>query len=364
MARYLPTGHLVFGRDGFLFAVPFDIDSLEVRGNPVPVVENVMGVQGSGVVHASFARNGLLAFVADNAQSRQDRLVWRSRDGATEPLAAPVVGYSNPRISPDRKQIVVAVRDTTSDIWTYRLEQGTLTRLTFEGNNIFPIWSPDGRQIAFSSIRDNALTSAYRKAADGSGPAEMMYSPAQLGLPNAGTVVPMDWTADERHLIVQYADENSQNIGVVSEDGELRVVVNTPGTEKNAALSPNGRWLAYTSDETGEFQVFVQAFPGPGGKWQISNRGGNWPRWSPDGTELFYRWQTNLYAVPIDDSAGNFRFGQSEIVFDDLDPMRSDYDVLDSNRFLLVEQVGDASGPAGVTVVVNWFDELERLVPN
>jgi Tol biopolymer transport system component len=191
----------------------------------------------------------------------------------------------------------------------------------------------------------------------------MMYSPAQLGLPNAGTVVPMGWTSDERQLILQYADENSQNIGVISEDGELRVVVNTPGTEVNAALSPNGRWLAYASDETGEFQIFVQAFPGPGGKWQISNAGGNWPRWSPDGTELFYRWQTNLYSVSIDDSTSSFRNGQSEIVFDDLDPMGSGYDVLDSDRFLLVEQVGNDAAPAGVTVVVNWFAELERLVP-
>jgi len=365
MARYLPTGHLVFGRDGFLFGVPFDIVSLEVRGNPVPVVENVRGNSGSGIVHAGFARNGLLAFVADTPQSRQDRLVWRSRDGVTEPLAAPVAEYLSPRISPDRKQIAATVQGTTtSDIWTYRFEQGTLTRLTFEGSNFLPIWSRDSRQIAFSSVRGKALTSVYMKAADGSGAAEMVVSPGQLQLPNAGTVIPMGWTPDERQLIVQYADENSQNIGTVSEDDELRVVLNTPAAEVNPSLSPNGRWLAYTSDETGEFQVFVQAFPGPGGKWQISNTGGNVPLWSPDGTELFYRWQRNLYAVSINDSTGSFRSGRPEIVFDDLSSQGSNYDVLDSDRFLLVERLGDDSAPTGVTVVVNWFDELERLVPD
>lgn len=164
---------------------------------------------------------------------------------------------------------------------------------------------------------------------------------------------------------MQYADENSQNIGVISEeDGELRVVVNSPATEVLPVLSPNGRWLAYTSDETGEFQVFVQAFPGPGGKWQVSNTGGIMPRWSPDGTELFYgRPPGSLYAVSVDDSSGSFRSGRPEIVFDDLSPGGGSYDVFDSNRFLLIERVGDDSAPAGVTVVVNWFEELERLVP-
>jgi serine/threonine-protein kinase len=366
MARYLPTGHLVFGRDGFLFGVAFDIDSLEVRGNPVPVVENVLGARGSGVVHVGFAHNGLLAFIADTPGSQQNRLVWRSRDGATEPLAAPIANYIDSKISPDRKQIVAEVRGaTTFDIWTYRLEQETLTRLTFEGRNQGPVWSPDGRRVAFNSVRDNALASVYVKAADGSGPAEMMYSPAQLQLPNAGTVFPRGWTSDGRQLIVQYADENSQNIGVISEeDGELRVVVNSPATEVLPVLSPNGRWLAYTSDETGEFQVFVQAFPGPGGKWQVSNTGGVMPRWSPDGTELFYgRPPGSLYAVSVDDSSGSFRSGRPEIVFDDLSPGGGSYDVFDSNRFLLIERVGDDSAPAGVTVVVNWFEELERLVP-
>jgi len=366
MARYVSSGHLVFGREGFLFAVSFDIDSLEVRGQPVPVTENVMGMRSSGVVHVGFAHNGLMAYIAGAPRSRKARLVWRSRDGATEPLGAPVAGYVNPRISPNGKQIAVQIEGpTTFDIWTYQIEPETLTRLTFEGDNLSPNWSPDSRRISFGSVRNNALMAAYAKAADGGGQAEMLYSVE--GVENAGQVLPHGWTPDGRSLIVEFTNENSSNLASFSEeDGELEVLLETQATETAAALSPNGRWLAYTSDEGGEFQLFVRAYPGPGGKWQVSTTGAGTSRWSPDGTELFYRWGNALYAVSVDESTGSFRTSRPKIVFDDLPGASGeyDYDVLDRNRFLMVENVGDDSAPAGVTVVVNWLAELERRVPH
>jgi len=292
-------------------------------------------------------------------------LVWRSRDGSTEPLPAPVAGYVNPRISPDRKRIATQVEGpTTFDIWTYHIEQETLTRLTFEGDNLSPAWSPDSRRIAFASVRDNALMSTYVKSADGSGEAEMVYSPERME--NAGQAVPHGWTADGRSLILEFTNENANNLATLSmEDGEARVLLETPAAEQTPALSPNGRWLAYVSDEAGEFQVVVQAYPGPGGKWQVSTEGGAAPRWSPDGTELFYRWQNDLYAVRVDDSGGSFRTSRPRVLFDDLRTTSAsyDYDVLDSKRILVVEDVGDDSSPAGVTVMVNWLAELERRVP-
>ncbi len=364
-ARYVPSGHLVFGREGFLFAVPFDVDSLEVRGKPVPVMENVMGMRSSGVVHVGFARNGLMAYIAGSPRSRQSRLVWRSRDGARRPLGANVAGYLNPRISPDGKRVAVQVEGATSfDIWTYHFEQETLTRLTFAGDNSFPAWSPDGRRIAFASVRDNALMSAYVKAADGSGQAERVFSADELE--NAGQVIPHGWTPDGRSMVLTFTNEDASNIATLSEaDTETRVVLETPADELTPALSPNGRWLAYMSDEAGEFQIFVRAYPGPGGKWQVSTEGGAVPRWSSDGAELFFRWRDTLYSVTVDEGAGSFRASRPRILLEDLSDAETnyDYDVLDSDRFLVVESVGDDSAPAGVTVMVNWLAELERRVP-
>jgi serine/threonine-protein kinase len=366
MARYVPSGHLVFGREGFLFAVPFDVERLEVRGSAVPILENVMGMRNSGVVHVGFARNGLLAYVAGAPRSRQSRLIWRSRDGSSEPLSAPVAGYLSPRISPDRTKIVMQIEGASNfDIWTYDIKQETLTRLTFEGDNIRPIWSTDGRRIAFASVRNNALTSAYVKASDGSGLAEVFFSPSDLE--NAGQVLPFDWTPDGRSLLLEFTNENASNLLVFSkEDGDTKILLETPAAEQAPALSPNGRWLAYSSDEAGDFQIFVRPFPGPGGKWQLSTEGGFGPRWSPDGTELYFRWQSGLYAVAVDGDSGSFRASRPEIILDGMGAVSvdTDYDVLDSNRFLVVESAGDDSAPQGVTVVVNWLDDLERRVPN
>jgi serine/threonine-protein kinase len=364
MARYVPSGHLVFGREGFLFAVPFDVKTLETRGSPVPVMQDVMGMRSSGVVHAAFSSNGLLAYVAGTPRSRSSRLVWRGRDGSRELIEAPVAGYVNPRLSPDGKRVAAQVEGAaTFDVWTYLFEQQTLTRLTFEGDNLFPAWSRDGKRLAFASVRNNALMSAYVKAADGSGVAERILDADAVG---AGQVMPREWVPAGDDLLMTFTNENGANVMVLPDHGgEPRVVLETPANEGSPAVSPNGRWMAYTSDEAGDFQVFVRAFPGPGGKWQISTTGGVQPRWSPDGKELFYRSSTSLFAVQVLENGGGFRAGRPVELLDDLSGTTSDYDydVLDSGRFLFVETVGQDEAPAGVTVVTDWFDELRRKLP-
>jgi len=365
MARYVPTGHLIFGRQGFLFAVPFDIDKLEMRGQPVPVLENVMGMRNSGVVHADIAANGVLAYITGAPRSRQYELVWYNRDGTTERLPVPIGSYTNPRISPDRKRVALQVAGpSTFDIWTLLFEQETLTRLTFEGDNTNATWSPDGRRIAFGSVRNNALMSVYVKASDGSGLSEEFFSLRDSGA-ETGQVVPFNFTADEKDLLVVFTDLNGPNLANIR-DGDLSIVLATPAIENTPALSPNGKWLAYVSDETGEIQVFVRAYSGTGGKWQVSSAaGGNRPRWSPDGTELFFRSQDTLQVVTVGEDGGSFSTDRARIVFKGLPPVRAtyDYDVFDSNRVLFTEEVGNDEGPAGVTVVISWLDELERRVP-
>jgi Tol biopolymer transport system component len=365
-AWYAPTGHLIFARDGFLFAAPFDVETLELEGNPVPLVENVLGVRSSGVVYAALAENGLLAYIAGAQRSRQSRLTLRYLDGRSEQLPAPVAGYVDPRFSPDRSRIAVQIEGAaTFDIWSYDLEQQTSTRLTFEGDNTLPNWSPDGKKIAFASVRNDALTAIYTKAADGSGSAELFYSPDHL--PGSGGAEPSGWSADGSSMAVEFTDADAGNLmAVFFDDKREQVLVNTPANESGAALSPDGRWIAYASDESGISQVFVRTYPGAGGHWQISNDGGLAPRWSPDGKRLFYRWRRDLWSARIEVGEGRLNASRPELHFDDLPPATiiGDYDVLDSERILFVERVGEDDEPAGVTVVTNWFEELKRRVPD
>jgi serine/threonine-protein kinase len=362
IARYVPTGHLIFGREGFLFAVPFDIKRLETTGSPVPVVENVMGMRSSGVVYFGFSNNGLLTYVAGAPRSRESRLVWRYRDGTTEPLAAPVQGYANPRLSPDHKQIALGIEgDTTFDIWTFDIERETLTRLTFEGDNTVPVWSPDGRQIAFASVRGDSLMSVYVKAADGSGAAEMPFSPK--GRENWGQAVPTSWSPDGRQLLIEFTNENASNVLTLSlQDSEEAILLESPAAESRPTVSPDGRWMAYASDESGRFEVYVRPLPGPGGKWQISTDGGVHPRWAPDGNELFYRWQDKFFGAQVDGSAGSFQTSRPQLLFEGIATVTSEtnFDVFDSDRFLFVEPSHNGAEAGGVTVVVNWLDDLRR----
>jgi len=360
MARYLPSGHLVFAREGFIFAVGFDIERLETRGSPVPVVEDVMCMRSSGI-----SSNGLLAYISGTQRSRQSRLAWKYRDGRSEPIPAAVAGYLNPRFSPDRTQLLMGVEgDTTFDVWAYHLERETLTRLTFEGDNTWPVWSPDGRRIAFASVRNNALMSTYVKAANGSGEAELLFSPR----PNWGQTTPVSWSPDGRFLFIEFTNENSGNIMALSLDGgDEQVLLESPADERNPSVSPDGRWLAYASNESGRFEVYVRPFPESGGKWQVSVEGGTSPRWSPDGMELYFAQGDRISVVQVDTLGGGFRTGRPQTVVEVPVTMTAEsinYDILDKERLVLVEPAGDESAPKSVTVVVNWLDELRHRVPN
>jgi Tol biopolymer transport system component len=293
-------------------------------------------------------------------------MVWKYRDGRSEPLSTAVAGYVSPRLSPDRKQIAVGIEgETTFDIWTYDIERETSTRLTFEGDNNWPVWSPDGKRVAFSSVRNDSLMSAYAKAADGSGTAEQVFSPE--GKPNWGQTSPSDWSPDGRFLLMEFTNENGTNVLAYGfDEGQERILMESPASEAAPTLSPDGKWLAYSSDEAGRAEVYVRPFPERGGKWQISTEGGGYPRWSPDGRKIFYRRQGRLMEVDVDIRGESFQASRPRQVLEGLPSTTSDvdYDVLDRDTFLVIELAGDETAPKGVTVTVNWLDELRRRVPN
>jgi serine/threonine-protein kinase len=360
MARYLPTGDLVFARDGFLFAVPFDIKELKTMGTPVPVLEDLRGSRPSGLAYVSFARNGTMAYIQGEPFSQQGRLTWRTRDGKSEPLDAPVDQYYEPSLSPDGTKVALAmVGDSRSDIWIYQIEGNTLTRLTFAGDNVSPVWTPDGKQIAFSSVRDDQLASVYTKAADGSGEAHLLFATNRH--PDAGGALPTSWTPDGNRLAVQITDQNQANIIIYSpEDDEEIPFLTQPFTESNASFSPDGKWLAYISDESGTFQVYVRPFPGPGGKWQISVNEGVEPRWTRDGKEILFRTGRQLLTAEIDVENG-FKAARPQVLLDDLPIVlvAGTYSIApDGQRVLVVEPAGPDTAPEQVTVVINWFSQL------
>ncbi len=298
--RYAPTGHLVYGVDGgTLMAVPFDLDRLQLAGDPVPVLEGVMTNGGNGAMEFDLSANGSLVYVAAADSGARRSLVWVDRQGREDALNVPPRAYTSPRISPDGTKLALNLRDEQNDIWIWDFAREMLTRLTFDpGQDRFPVWSPDGRRIAFSSQRDGSRGNPFWQAADGTGTVE------RLAESDRRQVFPTAFSPDATRLIV-YGDhlDNADNddVGIVHL-GDRRAVPLLQATfqERNPDLSPDGRWLAYDSNESGREQVYVRPFPDVDkGRWQVSTGGGNQPRWARNGRELFFRRGTALMAVPF-----------------------------------------------------------------
>jgi len=386
--RYAPSGHLVYSQGGSLMAVPFDPQRLVVTGPPVAVVERVLQSSVIGVAQYSFSSTGSVVYVPGGIQSAQSRLVWVSRNGAAQPLAAPVRPYRGPRLSPDGRRVVVAIEEQETQIWLYDLSQETLTRLTFEGSaNYNPVWTPDGKRIAFNSNREGVPVNLFWQLADGSGGLERLTT-------NQYGQAPMSWSPDGQVLAfieinpttgrdiwtLQMGDSSlrsgqapSARSGLVpstasGQGRKAQLFLRTPATESAPRFSPNGRWLAYTSDESGRFEIYVQPYPGPGGKWQISTEGGTEPVWNPNGRELFYRSGDKIMAVGVM-TQPTFSVGKPKMLFEGpFEPAPTtfpNYDVTpDGQRFLMLEpsEQGQAA-PTQINVVLNWFEELKQKVP-
>jgi eukaryotic-like serine/threonine-protein kinase len=359
--RYAPSGHLVYAQGGSLMAVPFDPKRLEVTGTAVPVVEGVLQSPVTGAAQYSISATGSLVYVKGGVQATQLSLVWVNRNGTEQPLAAPEHAYFAPRLSPDGRRVAVGITESDFQTWIYDLSRETLSRFTFEGNyNPVPVWTPDGKRIAFESNKEGT-PNLFWQLADGSGGLERLNTSEYIQ-------VPMSWSPDGKLLaFMEVNPTTGVDIWVLRiSDRSARPFLRTPFSEGAPRFSPDGRWLTYISNESGQYEIYVQPYPGPGGKWQISTEGGTEPAWNPNGRELFYRRGDKMMAVDIATQPG-FAAGKPRMLFEgryELSPVQSDnYDVSpDGQRFLMLKPTEQAA-PTQINVVLNWSEELKRRGP-
>ena len=365
--RYVSTGHVVFWREETLWAVRFDPERLTVLGPPAPIIE---GISAGGNGFANFAVGGDLLFYLEGEGLQGLVPLWLDRDGSEQSLDPALTGlFEAPEFSPDGRRVALQrqIRGEPEDIWIYDLEQRTSTRLTFGGSrNLGPFWNPDGTEVGFSSDRDG-LFALYSRPADLSGDARLLVSDPNDGLYTGS------WTPDGRSLVYRWG--SSQTTGTrdlwysgPDPDSTPVVILGTPALENTPSLSPDGRWLAYASDESGQFEVYVRPFPGPGGQTVVSVNGGLNPKWAHSGSEIFYLGLDAVFNVATVRTDPDFAvdsreqlnsrtgFWQSSQRHWDLTP--------DGQRLLAIGPPPEAGGVGRYVIVQNWTEELRALAGN
>jgi eukaryotic-like serine/threonine-protein kinase len=366
-AQYISTGHIVYARGSKLFAVPFDLKTLMVTGDPASVVEDVWRSAPPYTAQYAVSDSGTLSYIPaiKTGAAAPRTLVWVDRNGKEEPLAAPPNPYRTPRISPDGTQVALSV---AGDVRIWDLIHKSLTRLTFEGANAFPLWSPDGKRIAFWSDRKGKYD-AYWRSADGTGKDEL------LGVHTPGrSFVPASWADNGKTLVFTgWHLGYMSGIGMLSMEGDRKpkFLLDEKYHESQPRISPDGRWMAYTSYESGRDEIYVRPFPdvNAGGRWQISTNGGDSPLWSRGGREIFYRDGNAVIAVSVKTSP-TFIFQNSMTLFQGTYVTYVNYpggefttwDIY-SEKFLMMKESSAGGLPRKVNIVLNWLEELQQRVP-
>jgi serine/threonine-protein kinase len=338
---------------------------METIGTASQVVSQVV-ILPTGTAEFDIARDGTLVYVAGGAQASPRTLVWVDRQGREQAIAAPARPYVAARLSPDGTRVALEIEDQENDIWVWDLARATLTRVTTDpGLDQSPVWMRDGRRLLFSSQVGGVLGSLFWQAADGTGAVERLTESLNPQRPSA--VLPDGAGV----LFIETADMMLLTLG---KDQRVLPVVRTPQAEQNVEISPDGRWLAYDSNDSGPSQIFVRPFPNAtGGKTQVSTNGGSQPLWARNGRELFYiAPDGTLMSVSITSgatwSAGTpTRVVQKPYFSGTAVSSPRAYDVSpDNQRFLMLKQADSRDqppAPATVVVVQNWLEELKRLVP-
>jgi eukaryotic-like serine/threonine-protein kinase len=366
-AIYAPPGYLVFQRDGGLMAQRFNAARLELTGDPVQIADRVRVLPTAWYVMVTASQNGILAYVS-GAGSNGWQLAWFDASGKEMGTTGGTQFFRSPHLSPDGKEFAVAIGDLPAyklNIWIYNLAHGTQRRLTFNQSQIFaPLWSPDGTKLAFFSSR-NGKYYLDEKPTDGSSPAQPLIEDTSL------EDAPASWSPDGRYIAFTRSDMrggSAVQIWMLPLFGNRKPFpfLNGNSNEDHASFSPNGKWVAYVSDESGRNEVYIVPFPKRGGRWQVSTEGGEAPHWRRDGKELFYVSPTDkLMAVEILESGKSLRISSTRTLFQ-IDPPASHwadwrFDVTaDGKKFIVVTRQPEQPSAEPVTLVVNWQALLKQ----
>ncbi len=380
--RYLRSGHLVYVHQGTLFAEPFDLARLEPTGQPVPVVEGISNFSGSGFggiggeagsAQVAWTEAGTLVYVSGQSAGGEAPIQWMDRAGKVSPLRATPANWGHPSLAPDGRRLAIDINNGQTDVWVYEWARDTLTRVTFDAAaDTTPVWTPDGRRIVFRSNRDKSL-SLYWQRADGTGDVQRLTE-------SQNSQYPASWHPSGTFLAFsETRPQTSNDLMILPIDGDEAsgwkpgkptVFLGTPFIEVEPMFSPDGRWIAYHSNESGRVEMYVRPFPGPGGKWLISTDGGAYPTWSRTRHEIFYaspdnRLMVASYAVEGDSFKADKPRVWSERRFSVRPRLRS-FDLHpDGERFVLAAAPDNESAVKQdkLVFIFNFFDELRRLAP-
>ena len=357
-AAYAPPGFLLFLLDRTLMAQEFDAKRLVIAGDPFPVADEVDRLGLVRLALFSVSRTGVL--VSRSGSSEATQLTWFDRQGEQLGTVGPIANYSVPWLSPDENRVAfssAAPGGGDSDIWLIDLARGTPTRFTFDPSpDLSPVWAPDGDRVLFTSLRDGH-GNLYQRAASGGGADEVLVQSDFSKMPN-------DWSADGKFILYQELNPTTSNdlwVFPVAGGQKQFPFLQTPFDERQGRFSPDGRWIAYTSNESGPWEVYVRSFPDSGGKWQVSTNGGGQPQWRRDGRELFYlSADRKVMSVEVRGSGPTFDAGTPKELFTLhiqsvglLGPRNFYAAARDGQRFLVVSVSGDPTA-SPTKVVLNW----------